>query len=111
MNRILYNTTFFVEPALAAEFEEYLRDIYIPATLNEGLVHPVAAVVRTDEGAEEGIRVAVQFFARDEAQLSDYRGRVQTALLQEAYRRWGQRVLCMPSIMDCLDLEDYGNQA
>lgn len=100
---ILYNTTFFGASEVKADFVEFLRDIYMPTLESEGMERPLAAEIRGGD-SEEGFRIAVQCLVDSEERLADFCANVQPALLQEAFDRWGKKVLCMPSVMDCIDL-------
>lgn len=105
MPAILYNTTFFVHSAVRQAFLDFLRGTYVPVSLKAGMTVPYIAALRDTPGSSDDSdynRFAVQMFADDDSVLNVYCGTVQSELLETARVRWGQQVLCMPSVMDIL---------
>lgn len=101
---IILNTTFAMHECLVKSFTEFIRQIYLPAVLAEGILRaPRAMRVLSQQG--DGIAsLALQLEASDMTTLEAYleaRGAQDTELITT---HWGDQVVGFTTLMERIDL-------
>lgn len=102
-NKLIFNTSFFVEAAIEKEFLVFLTEEYIPAAEGGGMSLVHLSSIRSSEADEAGARAyAVQLACRDEQELDRFRGRVMEPMLATVKSRWGMGVMHFSTLMDAI---------
>lgn len=98
---ILYNTTFFAEPAVADDLLHFLRHTYL-AECNRH-TPGCGRILRVEGDVQDRVAYAVHVELAGPDALSHHRANVQLPLLQKAADLWGQRVLALPTVLHSVD--------
>lgn len=100
---IIYNTTFQVADADAAQFLQWLRSTYVPqAVASTQLTEPRLARVMASK--DEGRSYALQFTVPSLAVLQQWHRQVGRALQQQLVAEFGSRVVGFSTMMEIVDI-------
>lgn len=100
---IIYNTTFQMADADAAQFLEWLRTAYVPQALASGhLSRPQLARVMASK--DEGRSYALQFHVASLAALQQWHRQVGQALQRRLVAEFGTRVVGFSTMMQVVEL-------
>ncbi len=100
----IYNTTFHIDRECYSDFVAWLRNVYIPVTVQHGaLSEPRLARIIVDE-KEKGENVALQFFVAGLEDLSRWYSAHGEELNQELREKFGRRVAGFSTIMEHIEI-------
>lgn len=97
---VLVNTTFHVDTGLDDEWTEWAHAVYIATASSAGYRHPLLMRLCSREEDSPGTTYALQIQCDGPREASDWLDKLQPGLLQEAARRWSQRVLHFTTVME-----------
>ena len=100
---IIFNTTYHADNARKDEFIGWLKESYIPAVLEHGLLQE-PQLTRIFADNEEGTSLSLQFKSPDTQALERWHEECGKALLAEMQKRFGDQVLGFSTLLEVIDL-------
>jgi hypothetical protein len=100
---ILYNVTVKIEPAIAADWLQWIKSEHIPDIIGTGcfLEAKVLHLLETDE--KDGITFAVQYYAQDMVSYQLYIDNHAVSMRNKAFEKWGDRFVAFRSVLETLE--------
>lgn len=97
---VIYNVTIKVEPAIAVEWLQWLRQEHIPDILATGLFTNarVFHLLETDES--DGITYAIQYEARNRDDYETYLSDHATGMRKKATDKWTNQFIAFRSVLE-----------
>lgn len=100
---IIYNTTFHVEDEVLNESIEYLKQTFIPAAINSGVLsQPVLQRVVQEE--EAGTNLCVQFRVKDQETLQNWIDQEGITIQHKLVKRFGHKMAGFSTLLEEIDL-------
>lgn len=102
---ITYNTTFMMHPTTEGEFIAFMREVYVPGILAEGVLRsPRLKRIEQHNEDDDALSFALSFEVETAEQLSQYLStsahRMPTLLVE----RFGERVVGFTTLMHEVEL-------
>jgi len=95
---ILYNLTFNVEDDVKDDWLDYMKNRFIPAMLESGLLTmPVLSELLLDE--PQGTSYALHFQVNDMEDLRRFQRKEWRPILEALYKQFGDKVVFFPTEM------------
>lgn len=103
--KVSYNTTFVMPPQLEAEFLAFMREVYVPGILAQGVLSrpEMRRIVSHEEGVD-ALSIALSFIAESHEVLSDYLQQEGHVYPEQLLRRFGEQVLGFTTLMEHIEL-------
>lgn len=101
---IIFNTTYHADNARKDEFIGWLKESYIPAVLEHGLLQEPQLTRIFADNEEEGTSLSLQFKSPDTQALERWHEECGEALLAEMQKRFGDQVLGFSTLLEVIDL-------
>lgn len=103
--KVSYNTTFVMPPQLEAEFLTFMREVYVPGVLAQGVLSkPEMRRIVSHEEDVDALSIALSFVAESHEELSDYLHTEGHVYPERLLRHFGEQVLGFTTLMEHIDL-------
>lgn len=99
---IIYNVTTRLEPGIAEDWLQWLRDEHIPDVLATGYFTDAVILKLLDLEEEEGSTFAVQFKAATREQYDQYINKHAASVREKTMNKWGDRIVSFRSVLEVL---------
>lgn len=100
---IVYNTTFHVDNEILNESIEYLKQEFIPSSIQSGILsNPL--LQRVIQDSEEGTSLCVQFRVKDQQTLHEWIRREGASIQQKLVQRFGSKIAGFSTLLDEIEL-------
>ena len=96
---IIYNVTVKVDPAVAAEWLQWLRSEHAPEIMATDCFTDFKVVRLLDVDDSEGPTYAVQYTTDSRTKYDEYIRRFAAGLRRKAAERWGHRFVSFDTVM------------
>ncbi len=101
---LIFNTTFHIEDSIHDECLTYLKQVYIPQSLQGGLLEQ-ALLARVQAVHEEsGTSYAVQFKTKDVDALNEWAATVGGRIQKELTRKFGNKISGFSTLLEEIPL-------
>ncbi|MEO6537181.1 MAG: DUF4286 family protein [Ferruginibacter sp.] len=97
---IIYNVTTKVEPVIAKEWLQWMKEEHIPAMKATGCFYDAVVLQLLETNDAEGPTYAVQYKAESKAQFNQYIEKFATGMRQESFDKWANRFIAFRSLME-----------
>lgn len=97
---IIYNVTTKVEPVIAKEWLQWMKEEHIPAMKATGCFYDAVVLQLLETNDAEGPTYAVQYKAESKAQFNQYIEEFATGMRQESFDKWANRFIAFRSLME-----------
>jgi hypothetical protein len=99
---IIYNVTVKVEPTLAAEWVQWMKETHIPELMATGLFegHRLCHLLETDES--EGVTYVAQYYLPTEKDYRQYIDQYATEMRERGLKRFGNGFVAFRTLMESL---------
>ncbi len=101
---IIFNTTYHADHTRKDEFIGWLKEVYIPTTLQHGSLHEPQLTRIFADNEEEGVSLSLQFKTANSEVLSHWHEACGAALMAELQKRFGNQVLGFSTLLEVIDL-------
>ncbi len=101
---IIFNTTYHADHARKDEFIGWLREVYIPTTLQHGILQEPQLTRIFADNEEEGVSLSLQFKTVDSEVLNRWHEECGATLMAEMRERFGNQVLGFSTLLEMIDL-------
>lgn len=96
---IIYNVTIKVEPGIAREWLEWMKQSHIPEVMATGCFEQYRIVQLLEQDDSEGPTYAVQYQAASMDDYERYISNFAGTLRQQSLTRWGEAFIAFRSLM------------
>ncbi len=99
---IIYNVTVKVEPSIASEWLQWLKEEHIPAIMLTGCFSGFRILHLLDENEKDGSTFTIQYEAELLSSYEDYINNFSTQMRKEAVNKWGDRFIAFRTVMEVI---------
>ena len=96
---IIYNVTIKVEPGIAREWLQWMKELHIPEVMATGCFKHYRIVQLLEQDDAEGPTYAIQYEAGSMEDYERYISHFADGLRQQSTTRWGGRFIAFRSLM------------
>lgn len=102
---VSYNTTFMMSPLLEEEFLTFVREVYIPGILSQGILHnPQLRRIYQHDSDSDALSLALSFDANNYDELLHYLQSIGHLYPEQMLSKFGDSVVGFSTIMEHLVL-------
>lgn len=102
---ISYNTTFMMTPQLEEEFLSFVRQVYIPGILSQGVLRNAQLKrIHQHDNDVDALSLALSFEANSHAELLDYLQSEGNVYPEQMLAKFGERVVGFTTMMEHIEL-------
>ncbi len=99
---IIYNVTIKTEPAITADWINWMHTEHIPVMMETGLFSGYRFCRLLEQDEAEGITFTVQYFCTDMEQYTTYIREHAPAMREQGLRRFGGKFIAFRTVMETL---------
>ncbi|MDR2810597.1 MAG: DUF4286 family protein [Tannerellaceae bacterium] len=102
---IVYNTTYHIDKEILEEALAYLKKIYIPTIITDGILTE-PSLMRVMHDIDGGENYAVQFYTTDIDTLNTWLDNGGRSILQAFAARFGNKIVGFITLMEVMDWDE-----
>lgn len=102
---IIFNTTFHIDDSIHDDCLDYIKNVYIPKSLEDELLEQPSLSKIESQHKERGVNYALQFKSNSVDELNEWKERVGEGLQVELSNKYGDKVMGFVTLLEEIPLK------